>query len=447
MSMLIKTNFDLSKLQQISTDILAEAARRQATQAEVGIAVNKGFSVSAHDGEVETVEYNQDKSVDIKVYFGKRTGSASLSDLRPEAIRAAVEAACHIAKFTDEDPTAGLADKSELSNHYPQLALEFPWEVSVEQAIEMACQCEREARVYDKRIMSAEESTVATADAWVLYANSHGFSGAFSYSRHEISTVLVAKDGDEMQRDYSYTTAADPKELQSVSYIAKDAAERTIKRLGARRLPTMKTPVIFAAPEARGLLGHFCSAISGGNLYRKSSFLLDHLNKKIFPDFVHIQEHPHMAKALGSSPFDNDGVITRNNVFVDNGILQSYILGVYSARKLGMKTTGNAGGAHNVIIRPGNKNLAELLKTMNKGLLVTEMMGSGVNILTGDYSRGVGGFWVENGEIQYPVHEITIAGRLQDMYAQMVEVGNDVDIRGNIRTGSILIEEMTVAGE
>lgn len=447
MSTMIKANFDVNKLQQISEDILAEAARNGASQSEVGIAVNKGFSVSAHDGDVETVEYHQDKAIDIKVYFGKRTGSSSLSDLRPEAIRAAVEAACHIAKFTDEDKTAGLADKSELALNYPQLDLEFPWDITVEQAIEMACACEREACAQDKRIMSAEEASVSTSNAWVLYANSEGFNGAFSYSRHDISCVMVAKENEDMQRDYSYTCAADPKQLESVSHVAKEAATRTVRRLGARRLPTMKTPVIFAAQEARGLIGHFCSAISGSSLYRKASFLLDHLDKKIFPDFIHIEEHPHLARALGSAPFDNDGVLTRNNVFIEDGILKSYMLGVYSARKLGMKTTGNAGGAHNLIVKSGNKNLTGLLKTMDRGLLITEMMGSGVSILTGDYSRGVGGFWVENGEIQYPVHEITVAGKLQDMYARIAEVGNDIDIRGNVRTGSILIEEMTVAGE
>jgi PmbA protein len=447
MNTIVKADFDTEKLQQISRDILVEAKRHQATQAELGITVNKGFSVAAHDGDVETVEYNQDKIVEIKVFFGKRTGSASLSDLRPEAIRAAVEAACHIAKFTDEDPAAGLADKSELTQQYPTLDLNFPWSVSVEKAIEMAIECEREARAQNTLIMSADEASVATADSWNLYANSEGFTGSFAYSRHEISCVLVAKKGDEMQRDYSYTIAADPKALQSVSFVAKEAAERTVRRLGARRLSTMKTPVIFAAQEARGLLGVFCSAISGGSLYRKASFLLDHLNKKVFPDFVHIQEFPHLERALGSAPFDNDGIVTRDNVFVENGILQNYILGVYSARKLGMKTTGNAGGTHNLTIRPGNKDLPALLKTMGTGLLITEMMGNGVSILTGDYSRGAGGFWVENGEIQYPVHEITVAGKLQEMYANMIEVGSDVDFRGNIRTGSILIEEMMVAGE
>ncbi len=438
--------FNANRLQSLSNDVLQEAKRLGAHQAEVNISANKGFSVRAREGDVETVEYNQDKHIDIHVYFGKRSGSSSISDMRPESVRSAVEAACHIAKFTDEDPAAGLAAKEELGFDYPKLELAFPWPISVEKAIELACQCEREALAYDKRIMSAEEVSVATMEAIHVYANSHGFIGFFPYTRHEISCVLIAKEGDEMQRDYSYTVSADPAMLESASHVAKEAAERSVRRLGARRLPTMKAPVIFFAEEARGLLGHFTAAISGGSLYRKSSFLLDHLDKKIFPSFVHIEEQPHLPHALGSAPFDEDGIATRPNVFIEQGVLRQYSLGIYSARKLAMKTTGNAGGVHNLTIKTGKKNLPELLKTMDKGLLITEMMGNGVNLVTGDYSRGVGGYWVEKGEIQYPVHEITVAGKLQDMYAHLVEVGNDMDVRGNVRTGSILLEEMMIAG-
>jgi PmbA protein len=372
---------------------------------------------------------------------------ASLSDISASAVNAAVEAACHIAKFTDEDPAAGLAEKNQLAFKYPHLPLAFPWSITVEKAIELACQCEREALAHDKRIMSAEEVSVSTGEGWFLHANSHGFVGDFAHTQHQMSCVLVAKEDGDMQRDYSYTIAMDPAELKSASAVANEAAQRVVRRLGARRLRTMKTPVIFHAEEARGLMGHFMAAISGGSLYRKSSFMLDQLDKKIFPSFVHLQEAPFLPKALGSSPFDADGVATRENVFVDEGILRNYVLSVYSARKLGMQTTANAGGVHNLIVRPGQKDLAALLKTMNKGLLVTEIMGQGVNLITGDYSRGVGGFWVENGEIQYPVHEITVAGNLKDMYARIQEIGNDVDIRGNVRTGSILIEEMMLAGE
>ena len=436
-----------SHLEALSRQVLQEAKRCGADQAEVSVGANKGFTVTARGGDVETVEYHQDKVIDISVLFGKRSGAASISDIRPEAVRAAVEAACHIAKFTDEDPASGLAEKDELAFDYPKMALAHPWDITVEQAIEMAIECEHLAMATDKRIMSAESSSVSTSESMHMYANSLGFMGWFPYTRHDISCILVAKQKDEMQRDYSYTVSSDPKQLKSIAYIAKEAAERAARRLGARRLPTQKAPVIFAAEEARGLLGHFVAAISGGALYRKSSFLLDHLDKKIFPEFVHIQEQPHLAHAMGSAPFDNDGVATRDNVFIENGILRQYALGVYSARKLGMKTTGNAGGTHNLTIKPGNQDLAALLKTMGKGLLVTEMMGNGVNLITGDYSRGVGGFWVENGEIQFPVQEITIAGKLQEMYARLAHVGNDVDLRGNIRTGSILLEEMMIAGE
>jgi PmbA protein len=436
----------MNDLDIVAELVIKEAARCGAHQSEVYISSNKGFSVSARDGDVETVEYNQDKDISISVYFDKRSGSASLSDLRSEAVRAAVEAACHIAKFTGEDPASGLADKEEIGFDYPKLELASPWPISVEDAIDLACQCEREALAYDKRIMSAEDVNVSTTDVFVLYANSHGFLGSFPYTRHDISCVLVAKDKDGMQRDYSYTAASDPKLLESVSHVAKEAAERTVRRLGARPIKTMKAPVIFAAQEARGFLGSFCSAIQGGSLYRKASFLLDHLDKKIFPAFMHMQEFPHLPHALGSAPFDNDGVKTRSNVFVEDGILRQYSLGVYAARKLGMKTTGNAGGLHNLTVKPGNKDLQQLLKTMGTGLLITEMMGQGANLVTGDYSRGAGGFWVENGEIQYPVQEITVAGKLLDMYAGIVEVGNDVDLRGNVRTGSILINEMMIAG-
>ncbi len=438
---------NVEQFQAISQDILKEAARLGADQAEVGIAASKGFSISVHDEDVEKVEYNQDKVVEIRVFFGNRTGSSSISDLRPDAVRAAVEAACYIAKFTDKDTAAGIADKSELAFNYPQLALAYPWNISVEKAIELALDCEKQALAYDKRIISAEEVNVATGEALELYANSNGFIGYYPHTRHEISCVLVAKDKEEMQRDFSYTVNLDPTLLQSINSLAKEAADKTVKRLGGRRLPTQKAPVIFHAEEARGLIGLFVSAISGGSLYRKSSFLVDHLGKKIFPTFMHMYERPHLERALGSAPFDNDGVATRENVFVQDGILRSYSLGVYSARKLGMKTTGNAGGIHNLIVEYGKKDFKQLLKTMGRGLLVTEMMGSGINLLTGDYSRGASGYWVEDGEIQYPVHEITVAGKLQDMFARIVDISNDVDERGGVRTGSILIEEMMIAGD
>lgn len=433
--------------QTLATDILREAEVLGASSAEVELSIGKGFSVSSRLGEVETVEYNQGKSIDITVYFGKRIGTASLTDTRWEAIQSAIQAACHIARFTQEDPCSGLADPALLAFNYPSLELTFPWNLTVDQAIELACNCEKEALARDKRIVNSEGVTVSTGEGWYLYANSEQFMGYYSSTSHGITSVLVAREGEEMQRDYSYTSSCDPALLTPISKLAEEAADKTLKRLGARRLSTRKAPVIFIAEEARSLLGTFLSAIAGGNLYRKSSFLLNQLGQPIFPSFVHLQEQPHLARGAGSSPFDDDGVLTRSNVFVDGGILQSYSMGVYSARQLGMQTTGNSGGVHNLIIRPGHLDLTGLLKKMHNGLLLTEVMGPGVNLVTGDYSRGASGFWIEGGEIQYPVQEITIAGNLRDMFAHLVDVGTDVDLRGNVRTGSILIEEMMIAGD
>ncbi len=439
--------YQSSQFESLAHQILDEAKRCGAEQTEINIAANKGFSVIVREGQLETVEYNQDKVIEIDVFIGKRNGTASISDMRPAAIRSAVEAACHIAKYTDKDPASGLAEKDAIAFDYPTLELAFPWDMSVEKAIELACECEREALSMDKRIMSSEDTSVSTHESLTVYANSHGFVGSYPTSRHDITCILVGKQGQEMQRDFSYSSVADPAQLKSISAIAKEAVERTVRRLGAKQLPTMKVPVIYAAEEARGLFGHFVSAISGPNLYRNSSYLLDHLDKRIFPDFMHIQEFPHLPRALGSAPFDGDGILTRSNVFVEDGILRQYALSTYAGRKLGLSSTANAGGTHNLTIRHGNKNLQELIKSMGKGLVITEMLGNGVNIVTGDYSRGVGGFWVEHGEIQYPVHEITVAGTLQEMYSRIREIGCDVDTRGNIRTGSVLIEEMTVAGQ
>jgi PmbA protein len=434
------------QLRQLTDNILAEAKRLNASQAEVSVMANKGFSVSAQGGEVETVEYNQDKIIEIVVYDGKRTGSASISDVRPEAIRDAVEAACHIARYTDEDPFSGLADPQELAFNYPQLQLAYPWDLSVQAAIELACQCEQQALKIDKRIIRAEDVSVGTGIVWHAYANSHGFYGDFQTSRHDMSCVVIAKHNEEMQRDCSYTVACDPSLLKSSSEIAEDAVKKTVARLGAKSLSTRKAPVIFLAEEARGLLSHFTSAISGRAIYRKCTFLLDSLNKAVFPEFITIKELPHLPKALASEPFDSNGVATRENTFIEQGILQSYLLGVYSARKLGLKSTGNADGVHNLTISTNHADLASLLAKMDKGLLITELMGQGVNIVTGDYSRGASGFWVENGKIQYPVHEITVASRLQDMYSNIIGIANDIDVRGSIHTGSILIDNMIIAG-
>lgn len=435
------------ELENVAESILSKAKQLGASQCEVSMEAHKGYSVSVHDGSVESIEYHKDKGIDISVLFGKRSGSASLSDIRPEAISAAVEAAVHIAKFTDNDEASGLAEKDELAFNYPKLALFYPWSLTVQDAILQAIQCEKETLAFDKRIKGVSEVSISTGESLSIYANSDGFIGSYPYTRHDISCVAIAAEKKEMQRDFYYTVSTDPSMLESISHVAHNAARRVIEQLGSKKVRTGKLPVIFIAEAARGFLGHFAAAIQGGYLYSKKSFLLDQLNKPIFPAFVNIKEQPHLARALGSAPFDDDGVLTRPNIFVEQGILRNYALGVYSAKMLKMKTTGNAGGTHNLTIHPGNQDLVSLLKTMQKGLLVTELMGQGVNLLTGDYSRGAKGFWVENGEIQYPVHEVTIAGKLQDMYANIIAVGNDVDVRGNIRTGSILVEQMMIAGE
>jgi PmbA protein len=444
---LIQAGFSAAQLKTLIADILAETIEQGATSAEVDIRANKGFSVTVRKGDVESVEYHQDKVIEITVYIGQRSGSSSLSDFRSEAIRSAVQAACHIARFTDEDPCSGLADKNLLAFNYPQLDLSYPWSITVEQAIEKAKACEATALAYDKRITNSDGASISTMEAWNVYANTHGFVGIFPVTRHEMSCMLIASQDDEMQRDYSYSVACDPHLLTSSDEIAIEAAKRTVNRLNARCLTTRRAPVIFAAEEARGLLGHFITAITGSHLYRKTSFLLDKLGHAIFPSHISMDERPHLAKGLGSTPFDDDGVATRPTIFIKDGVLQSYSLGIYAARKLGLQTTGNADGVHNLFITTSQKDLSALLKTMNTGLLVTELMGQGVNLVTGDYSRGASGFWVENGEIQYPVEEVTIAGNLRDMYQHLVEVANDVDVRGNIRTGSILVEEMMVAGD
>lgn len=435
------------KLQALAEAVLAEAKKQGATACELEAGVHQGFTVTARCGAPEKIEHHRDKSLEITVYRGQRMGGASLTDFSPEARAAAVRAALNIAKFTDEDPCAGLADPGELARTWRDPELYHPWKLSVNEALDLAISCEKTAFARDRRIENSEGTTVSTSEAWDIYANSHGFVGTLPASRHDVSCSLVARSGEDMQRGYSYTVSCDASRLVATGQLAAEAVERTVSRLGARKISTGHVPVIFLAEVARGLIGHFISAISGRNLYQKSSFLLDSLGQKLFPEHITIDERPHLPGFLGSSPFDSDGVATRENVFVEAGVLKSYIMGVYSARKLGLSTTGNGGGVHNLFVSTGQRDLQGLLKQMGKGLLVTELMGQGVNIITGDYSRGASGFWVENGEICYPVEEATIAGNLRDMYARMVEVGADVDVRGNIQTGSILIEEMMVAGE
>ena len=433
-------------LKTLVSDVLAEAKRQGATSAEANVSINHGLSATVRLGEVETVEHNRDQGLALTLFFGKKSGSASTADLSPGALRDCVRAAATIARYTAADEFSGLAEPDQLARDLPDLDLYHPWNPGVERAIELAQACEDAARAADARITNSEGASVSSHESLDVYANSHGFVGATTTTRHGISCAVIGEDGPGLQRDYWYASARDYADLDTPESIGRQAALRTVRRLNGRKLATRKTPVIFEAPVATSLLSHFVSAVRGSSLYRRSSFLLDHLGKPVFAPNVRIHEQPFLKKALGSAPFDNDGVAPANRDLVRDGILQGYVLDVYSARKLGLRSTGNAGGVHNLTIESGDKDLAALLKQMDTGLLVTELIGFGINGVTGDYSRGAAGFWVENGEIQYPVEEVTIAGNLKDMYRDILAIGKDVDARGNIRSGSILIESMTLAG-
>jgi len=425
-----------------------EIARAEgATGAEAGISAATGLSVTVRLGDLETIEHHRDKELVVTVYHGQQKGSSVTSDTSPAAIAASVKAACNIARYTGADEFSGLADPETLATEVPDLELNFPWDLTVEEAIDTARQCEQAGRDTDPRINNSDGATVTTQRGQYVYGNSHGFVGSYATTRHGMSCTLIAADETGMQRDYWYTTARDKNDLESTASVGVTAAHRTVDRLGARRIKTCQAAVVFAAQTAKTLLGHLVSAVQGPSLYRKASFLLDRLGHQVFPEFVHIHEQPFLKKALGSAPFDGEGVATQQRDLVRNGRLEGYVLDSYAARKLGMKTTGNAGGVHNLSIDPQVGDLETLLKTMGTGLLVTELMGMGVNIVTGDYSRGASGFWVEDGCIQYPVEEITVAGNLADIFRRLVAVGGDVDTRGNIRCGSLLIESMTVAGD
>ncbi len=436
----------LKILEDKVSSVLDHAKKLGASGAEAGVGMDQGLSVSARTGEVETIEHHRDQSLGVTVYFGHRKGSASTTDLSENSLKETVEAACTIAKYTQEDPFSGLPNPELLAKEIPDLELFHPWDISVDQAIEQVIACENIAREYHHEIINSEGASLNTHLSIRVLGNSLGFLHGYPVSRHSLSCAVVGKRGENMQRDYWYTVARDASELDSPEQVGLTAAKRTLARLGARSLSTRQCPVVYTAEIATSLIGHFLAAIRGGNLYRKSSFLTDSLGQKIFPDFVHIHEQPHLKKAIGSAPYDNEGVATYPHDLISDGIVKSYILSSYSARKLGMQTTGNAGGVHNILVDCGNLNREALLREMGTGLLVTELMGHGINIVTGDYSRGAAGFWVENGEIQYPVEEITIAGNLKDIFQNIIAIGSDVDRRGNIRTGSIWIKEMTVAG-
>ena len=440
-------SYPLSTLQQIARDILMHARQGGATACETNVSDGFGQTVTVRQSAVETIEYNRDKGLSVTVYIGQKRGNASTSDFSPQAISDTVAAALSIARYTADDDCAGLADAELLAQDYPQLDLYYPWMLSVEEAIELAKKCEQAAYAADKRITNSEGATISVSESQFIYANSLGFMGGYPLSRHSMSCAMIAEQGDSKQRDYWYSVARDAADLESAESIGQKAGARSAARLGARKIATCEAPILFEAPIASGLIGHFASAISGGSLYRKSSFLLDSIGQQVFASDIQIRELPHIHKGLASSAFDDDGVATVERNVVENGIVQGYFLSSYSARKLGLRTTGNAGGTHNLIMQnAAPMDFDALLKKMGKGLLVTELLGHGVNAVTGDYSRGASGYWVENGEIAYPVEEITIAGNLQEIFQGILAIGNDVVVHGSKQCGSVLIDHMTVAG-
>ena len=438
-------SYTLDELKGLSDEVLrfAKAAGASAAEAEVSLGI--GQNVSVRMGETETIEYNRDKGMSVTVYFGQQKGHASTSDLSMQALKDTVAAACNIARYTAQDEFCGLADPALLARNIPNLDLHHAWDISVDEALALALECEQAARSADPRISNSEGASVSTYEGLFSYANSNGFNAGYPSSRHGLSCSVIAEAAESMQRDYWYSSARHPADLDSALAVGLRAGERTVRRLNPGRVKTCQVPVLFEAPLASGLISHLVSAISGGSLYRKSSFLLDSLGKQVMSSLVNIEELPHVPRGLASSPFDNEGVATHARTLIKDGVLQGYMLGSYSARKLGMQSTGNAGGNHNLIIRHGDLDLAGLLNTMGTGLLVTELLGHGINMVTGDYSRGAAGFWVENGVIAYPVEEITIAGNLAEMFMNIVAIGNDVLVQGSKQTGSILIERMTVA--
>ena len=435
-------------LESIIERALEEARARGASQAEAAVSQDTGLSVGVRLGEVETLEHQRDRSLGLTVYFGQRKGSASTADFSLDAVRATVAKACSIARFTAEDGSAGLADTALMARSPPDLDLSHPWNVSADRAIEIAKASEAAALGFDSRINNSEGASVSTHQGLHVYGNTHGFVGGYPTTSHTLSCVVLAGSGEDMQRDYWYTSSRDWRELQDAESVGRESAQRTIARLGPRKISTRRAPVLFVPELARGLIGHFVAAIRGSSQYRQSSFLLNSAGQQVFPSGFSIAERPHIPKAMGSAPFDDEGVATHDRELIADGVLMGYLLSSYSARKLGLQTTGNAGGSHNLIVAPTLAGgLPALLSRLGTGLLLTELMGQGVNTVTGDYSRGAAGFWVENGAIQYPVAEITIAGNLRSMFTGIAAAGDDIDARGGVRVGSILLQEMTIAGQ
>lgn len=434
---------DLESLVQLALD---EARQRGIDQAEVSASHDKGLMATARLGDVENLEYTNDRGIGITVYKDSRKGSASTSDIAPAAIREAVAKACTFAEVTASDQYAGLADADLMCVNIQDLNLDHPWMIDAGAAIELAIEAEAAALNFDKRINNSEGATVSTNRGSRAYGNTHGFLGSVSRTSHSITCVVLAESDGVMQRDYYYTSSRNPDDLEEPEFVGQTAARHVVNRLGARKIKTTRAPVLYIPEIARGFIGHAIAAISGGAQYRRSSFLLDAAGETIFPDFMSIEERPHLEKAMASTPYDAEGVATYDRDVVRAGILQGYILSSYSARRLGLTTTANAGGAQNLIVPGGGKDKESLIKEMDTGFLVEELIGQGVNGVTGDYSRGAVGQWIENGEIQYPVHEVTVAGNLRELYPRIVAIGNDQDTRGGIRCGSVLVEEMTIAG-
>ena len=436
----------LAETQSKVADTLKLALKKGATQAEASMSKVEGISVSSRLREVENIEFTNDGGLGISVYVGKHKGSASTADLSMEALALAVEKAVDIAKYTSEDPCTGLADAELIATEFPDLDLYHPVPLDPQKAIKTAVAAESAALDYDPRITNSDGASYNANMGMRVYGNTHGINAGYTSSRYSLSCMVIASDNDDMQRDYAYTVSRDASKLDSAEAVGLEAAQCTVARLGAQKIKTATVPVLIDKQLASSLFGHYVGAISGGSLYRRSSFLLDKLGSQVFPEWLNIVERPHLKGGLASSNFDHEGVATKDMTIVDSGKLSTYLYTSYSARKLNTVTNGHAGGIHNWIVSDSGQSDAELLKTMGTGLYVTEMMGQGVNIVTGDYSRGAAGFWVENGVIQYPVHEVTIAGTLQEMFANIVAIGAERDARGSVSTGAVLLEKMKIAG-
>lgn len=437
---------EIEEVKAAVSQVLAHAKALGASSAEASMNRTRGLSVETRHGEVETVEFNQDGGLGISIYVGQRKGSASTADLSPAALKRTVEAAIDIARYTSEDPCAGVAERHTLEFSPPDLDLFHPADVTTEQAIAYCIAAEEAAFATDSRITNSDGASFSSHQGLKVYGNSHGQLVGYPSSRHSLSCSVIGEAGEDMQRDYSYTVSRELGMLRAAADIGREAALETVQRLNSRKLGTQKVPVIFRADIASSLFGHLVSAISGGAIYRKSSFLLDKVGQPVLAPHIQIIERPHLLKGLASSPFDSEGVKTQQRQIITDGVLNQYLTTSYSGRKLGLPSSGHAGGIHNWFVSHGDADLAQLLRDMGTGLLVTELMGQGVNGVTGDYSRGAAGFWVEHGQIQYPVSEITIAGNLADMFFDIAAIGNDVDHRGGVLTGSVLLNQLQIAG-